>query len=98
MHAPTRTTVDLNRACRSFDAVAGLDDLTPGGGSAVFSVQGGDGSTLWRSGELRAGEPPVPVHASLVGQSTVRLVVTRVRGAAPGVVVADWANARFGCV
>ncbi|WP_371480117.1 sigma-70 family RNA polymerase sigma factor [Kitasatospora sp. NBC_00315] len=97
VHAPTTTTVDLNSECRSFDAVAGLDDLTPQGGRAVFSVLDADGGTLWTSGELSTGRAPVPVHVALAGRRSVRLVVTPVRGPWSGTVVADWANARFSC-
>ncbi|MFC9325990.1 NPCBM/NEW2 domain-containing protein [Kitasatospora sp. NPDC057015] len=97
VHAPTTTTVDLNRSCRSFDAVAGLDDLTPPGARAVFSVQGEDGATLWSSRELRAGDAPVPVHVTLAGRRSVRLVVTPLRGPWSGSAVADWAEARFSC-
>ncbi|MFJ2863067.1 sigma-70 family RNA polymerase sigma factor [Kitasatospora sp. NPDC087314] len=97
VHAPATTLIDLNRSCTSFDAVAGVDDatLTPGG--VVFSVQSGDGSTLWRSHPLAAGDDAVPVHVPLAGQKSIRLVVTPVHGIWSALNVADWAEARFRC-
>ncbi|MFF3074877.1 NPCBM/NEW2 domain-containing protein [Kitasatospora sp. NPDC057936] len=97
VHAPATTQIDLNRACTSFDAVAGLDDLTVSPGGVVFSVQGGDGSTLWRSPALAAGDDAVPVHVPLAGQTSIRLVVTPVHGVWSALNVADWAEARFRC-
>ncbi len=94
---PSRVTVDLNQACRSFDAVAGLDDFGVTYGEVVFSVQGTDGEVLWSSPELSAGDRPVPVHVPLDGQSSIRLVVTPVRGSVPVIDLADWAQARITC-
>ncbi|MFB6888123.1 sigma-70 family RNA polymerase sigma factor [Kitasatospora sp. NPDC056327] len=98
VHAPATTLIDLNRTCTSFDAVAGVDDLTVSIGGVVFSVQGGDGRTLWSSRALRAGDPAVPVHVPLDGQKSIRLVVTPVNGIWSALSVADWAEARFRCV
>ena len=98
VHAPATTSVDLNRECRSFDAMAGLDDLALPGGRAVFSVRDADGGTLWTSGELGAGDAPVAVHVPLAGVTSVRLVVTPVHGPWSGMAVADWAGARFSCL
>ncbi|MFJ3221671.1 sigma-70 family RNA polymerase sigma factor, partial [Kitasatospora sp. NPDC086801] len=70
VHAPATTLIDLNRSCTSFDAVAGVDDATLSPGGVVFSVQGGDGSTLWRSPPLAAGDDAVPVHVPLAGQKS----------------------------
>ncbi|MER7845462.1 sigma-70 family RNA polymerase sigma factor [Kitasatospora sp. NPDC096077] len=97
VHAPATTLIDLNRSCTSFDAVAGVDDatLTPGG--VVFTVQGGDGSTLWRSRAVGPGDDAVPVHVSLAGQKSIRLVVTPANGVWSALNVADWAQARFRC-
>ncbi|MFD4908918.1 NPCBM/NEW2 domain-containing protein [Kitasatospora purpeofusca] len=98
VHAPATTVVDLNRSCTSFDAVAGMDDLTFAVGGVVFSVQGGDGRTLWSSRTLRAGDPAVPVHVPLGGQTSIRLVVAPANGIWSALNVADWAEARFRCV
>ncbi|WP_308130152.1 sigma-70 family RNA polymerase sigma factor [Kitasatospora aureofaciens] len=97
VHAPATTRIDLNRSCTSFDAVAGVDDLTASPGGVIFSVQGGDGSTLWHSRALGAGDDAVPVHVPLAGQTSIRLVVTPVHGIWSALNVADWAEARFRC-
>ncbi|MFC8720477.1 NPCBM/NEW2 domain-containing protein [Kitasatospora sp. NPDC057198] len=94
---PSRVTVDLNRPCRSFDAVAGLDDFGVTYGEVVFSVQGGDGRVLWSSPPMSPDDRPVPVHVELDGQTSIRLVVTPVRGSVPVVDLADWAQARLTC-
>ncbi|MEV7185720.1 sigma-70 family RNA polymerase sigma factor [Kitasatospora sp. NPDC093102] len=97
VHAPATTVIDLNRSCTSFDAVAGVDDATLSPGRVVFSVQGGDGTTLWRSRALAVGDDPMPVHVPLAGQKSVKLVVTPVNGIWSALNVANWAQARFRC-
>ncbi|SOB82672.1 sigma-70 family RNA polymerase sigma factor [Streptomyces sp. 1331.2] len=97
VHAPATTLIDLNRSCTSFDAVAGVDDATLSPGGVVFTVEGGDGSPLWRSRALAAGDDAVPVHVPLAGQKSIRLVVTPVHGIWSALNVADWAEARFRC-
>nr|WSX81964.1 sigma-70 family RNA polymerase sigma factor [Streptomyces sp. NBC_00899] len=100
--APSSVTIDLNRACVSYDASAGVDDVTRVLRSAVrFSVYG-DSTRLWTSDVVRSGDPAVPVHVGLAGYKTVRLVVTPVpgqeRGAGFGVAgLADWADAVISC-
>ncbi|MFI1798215.1 sigma-70 family RNA polymerase sigma factor [Streptomyces sp. NPDC020379] len=95
MRASSSVTVDLNRSCTSYDALVGVDDLTFGLGAARFSVYG-DGTRLWESGVVRAGEAAVPVHVPLSGYRTVRLVVSPV-SVMDSVTVADWARARISC-
>jgi len=97
VYAPSSVTVDLNRTCSTFQAVAGLDDLTFRVGNVVFSVQGGDGRTLWRSGAVGRGDAPVPVRVPLAGQHSVRLVVTPATDSWGLINLADWADARFSC-
>ncbi|MFC5646138.1 sigma-70 family RNA polymerase sigma factor [Kitasatospora cinereorecta] len=97
VQVPSTVRIDLNRSCTSFDAVAGLDDLTVRIGQVVFSVQGDNGETLWSSGRVRAGDRPVPVHASLAGQHSIRLVVRPAAGGLGLIDVADWAAARLSC-
>ncbi|MBO1420149.1 NPCBM/NEW2 domain-containing protein, partial [Streptomyces sp. FH025] len=97
VHAPATTLIDLNRSCTSFDAVAGVDDATITPGGVVFSVQDGDGNTLWHSRTLSVGDDAVPVHVPLAGQKSIRLVVTPVNGIWSALNVADWAEARFRC-
>lgn len=97
MRAPSTVTIDLNRACSSFDAMAGLDDMARRHGRVVFSVLGGDGRTLWSSEPVDGGDAAVPVHVSLAGQQTIRLVVQPAHDRWHAADVADWADARLGC-
>ncbi|MEU5165232.1 sigma-70 family RNA polymerase sigma factor [Streptomyces mutomycini] len=96
--APSRSsvTVQLNRTCTSYDAMAGVDDLTLGLGAVRFSVYDGEGARLWRSPVVRGGEPAVPVSVGLEGAKTIRLVVEP-SGPLGGVALADWAQSRISC-
>ncbi|MER5551276.1 sigma-70 family RNA polymerase sigma factor [Streptomyces sp. NPDC002793] len=99
VHSRSSVTVQLNRACTSYEAMAGVDDLTMGLGAVRFSVFAGDGSRLWQSPVLRGGEPAVPVSVGIEGTETIRLVVEPSDGAggAGGVALADWADSRISC-
>ncbi|MFB7666604.1 sigma-70 family RNA polymerase sigma factor [Kitasatospora sp. NPDC056138] len=97
MHPSSTVTVDLNRSCSSFQAVAGLDDVTLRFGRVVFSVRAGDGTVLWQSAEFERGDAPVRVRVPLDGHRTIRLVVTPERGSWGLISLADWADARFTC-
>lgn len=88
--------VRLDRRCTRYEAMAGIDDLALGLGAVRFSVHGGEGGVLWRSGIVRAGSPAVPVSVPLDGRATVRLVVESARPFG-GVTMADWADSRFTC-
>jgi hypothetical protein len=95
VHAPSYVVVDLNRACTSYDAVAGLDDLSADGGAVRFEVYG-DETPLFTSGVVTADSGPVPVHVDLAGYRTLRLVVQDA-GGGPLLNLADWARARISC-
>ncbi|WP_240981196.1 NPCBM/NEW2 domain-containing protein, partial [Streptomyces sp. N502] len=95
VHARSSVTVDLNRACTSYDALVGVDDSTLGLGKVHFSVYA-DGTRLWKSGLIRGGDAATPVHVDLAGRRTVRLVVEP-RGHVDHVAVADWAESKFTC-
>ncbi|WP_444544786.1 sigma-70 family RNA polymerase sigma factor [Streptomyces abikoensis] len=95
VHAASSVTIDLNRSCTSYDAMAGLDDMSFGLGTVAFSVYA-DGARLWSSGPVRAGQAAVPVHVPLTGRKTLRLVVQPV-SAWDRVAVPDWALARISC-
>ncbi|MFC4034596.1 sigma-70 family RNA polymerase sigma factor [Streptomyces polygonati] len=96
VHGRSTVIIDLHRACVSYDADAGMDDLSSRlGGSFRFSVYG-DGSRLWSSAALRRGDPAVPVHVGLKGVGTVKLVVQPDRVLALGT-LADWADAEITC-
>ncbi|MFH8986046.1 sigma-70 family RNA polymerase sigma factor [Streptomyces varsoviensis] len=95
VHAPSSVTIDLNRPCSSYDAVAGVDDMTMGLGEVRFAVYG-DAARLWRSGVVRGGKPAVPVHVPLTGRKTLRLVVESTSPMST-VALADWAQSRLSC-
>lgn len=98
VHARSSVTIQLNRSCTRYEAMAGVDDLTRGLGAVRFSVFNGDGPRLWRSPVLRGGEPAVPVGVGIDGMRTIRLVV-EASDSEPlgGVALADWANSRISC-
>ncbi|MGW5619106.1 sigma-70 family RNA polymerase sigma factor [Streptomyces sp. NPDC003877] len=95
VHGSSSVTIDLNRSCSAYDALAGVDDMTLKHGKVYFSVYA-DGVRLWSSGLVEGGDPAVPVHVDLTGRSTVRLVVEP-RGALDGLTLADWAESKFTC-
>ncbi|WP_308401084.1 sigma-70 family RNA polymerase sigma factor [Streptomyces sp. AC512_CC834] len=88
-------TIDLNRDCSSYDALAGVDDLTMKLGKVHFSVYA-DGVRVWSSGMVKGGDPAVPVHVDIAGRETLRLV-TEPHGPFDSVALADWAQSRFTC-
>lgn len=89
-------TIDLNRGCTAYDALAGVDDLMLGLGRVSFAVYG-DGALLWRSGTVTGRDTAVPVHVDLTGRRTVRLVTDPERPVVGRAVLADWADSRFTC-
>ncbi|WP_181809509.1 NPCBM/NEW2 domain-containing protein, partial [Streptomyces shenzhenensis] len=95
VHGRSSVTIDLNRQCTAYDAMAGVDDMTLGLGKVVFAVYA-DGVRLWRSGVAEGGQAAVPVHVDLTGHRTVRLVVEP-QTAFDTVALADWAESRFTC-
>ncbi|KQX62574.1 sigma-70 family RNA polymerase sigma factor [Streptomyces sp. Root1310] len=95
VHGDSSVTVDLNRACSSYDAFVGVDDLTMKLGKVSFSVYA-DGRRVWASGVIKGGDPAVPVHVDLTGRTTVRLVVEPHSGV-DSVALADWADSGFTC-
>lgn len=88
-------TIDLNRACSSYDALAGVDDLTMKLGKVHFSVYA-DGVPVWNSGMVKGGDPAVPVHVDITGRETLRLV-TEPHSPFDSLALADWAQSRFTC-
>ncbi|MFF7937716.1 sigma-70 family RNA polymerase sigma factor [Streptomyces sp. NPDC007940] len=95
VHGRSSVTIDLNRACSSYDAMVGVDDMTLGLGKVHFSVYA-DGVRLWRSGLVEGGDPAVPVHVNLGGRKTVRLVVEP-HSHFDDLMLADWAESKFSC-
>ncbi|MCX4859122.1 sigma-70 family RNA polymerase sigma factor [Streptomyces canus] len=95
VHGRSSVTIDLNRACSSYDAMVGVDDMTLGLGKVYFSVYA-DGVRLWRSGLVEAGDRAVPVQVNLAGRRTVRLVVEP-HSPFDDLMLADWAESKFRC-
>ncbi|MBT2493139.1 sigma-70 family RNA polymerase sigma factor [Streptomyces sp. ISL-96] len=95
VHAQSSVTIDLNRACTTYDALVGIDDMTMGVGAARFSLYG-DGALLWQSGLVRGGEAAVPVRAGISGRESIRLVVEP-EHPHEAMVLADWAQSRISC-
>ncbi|KUO19830.1 sigma-70 family RNA polymerase sigma factor [Streptomyces dysideae] len=95
VHGRSSVTIDLNRECTAYDAMAGVDDMTLGLGKVYFSVHA-DGVQLWRSGMVQGGDSAVPVHVDLTGRRTVQLVVEP-RSHLDDLMLADWAESRFTC-
>lgn len=94
-HAESSVTIDLNRACTTYDALVGIDDMTMGLGAARFSLYG-DGALLWRSGPVRGNDAAVPVRAGISGRASIRLVVEPEHPHG-SVALADWAQSRISC-
>ncbi|MET8591030.1 sigma-70 family RNA polymerase sigma factor [Streptomyces sp. NPDC005078] len=89
-------TIELNRPCSRYEAMVGVDDLTPGLGSVRFSVFNGAGARLWRSPVMNGNHPPVPVSLGIAGQQRIRLVVEP-HTPFGGVALADWAQSGISC-
>ncbi|MET8189347.1 sigma-70 family RNA polymerase sigma factor [Streptomyces sp. NPDC005246] len=89
-------TIELNRPCSRYEAMVGVDDLTPGLGSVRFSVFNGAGARLWRSPVMNGNHPPVPVSLGVAGQQRIRLVVEP-HTPFGGVALADWAQSGISC-
>ncbi len=95
VHAASSVTIDLNRPCTSYDAWAGVDDMTPGLGAVRFSVYG-DGARLWQSPVIRGAERAVPVHVGIGGRKSIRLAVEP-HTPLGEVALADWAESVITC-
>ncbi|MEU9609851.1 sigma-70 family RNA polymerase sigma factor [Streptomyces sp. NPDC048057] len=95
VRARSSVTIELNRACTSYTAKAGVDDLTLGLGKMRFSVYG-DGELLWRSPVVRGKDPAVPVQVSLAGRKKLRLVVEP-HSPWSEMTLGAWADSRIAC-
>ncbi|WP_436495000.1 NPCBM/NEW2 domain-containing protein [Actinokineospora sp. HUAS TT18] len=94
-HADSTVVLPVNGACHGFDALVGLDvEVNSASASVVFEVVA-DGTTVYTSPTLRAGQT-APVAVALNRPASVSLVV---RGTADGNGYdhADWAGARLSC-
>lgn len=96
VHGKSSVTIQLNRQCTRYEAMAGVDDMTTGLGSVRFSVFNGDGTRLWQSPVMNGNDPAVPVGVGIAGQEKIRLVVERARPGG-GATLADWADSTISC-
>ncbi|MFJ5290115.1 sigma-70 family RNA polymerase sigma factor [Streptomyces sp. NPDC088348] len=95
VHAPSSVTIQLNRQCSTYQALAGLDDMSLGLGAVRFSVYG-DATRLWSSPVVHGRDPARRVRVAIAGYRTLRLVVER-SGPFGSVAVADWAQSQISC-
>ncbi|MGW0310180.1 sigma-70 family RNA polymerase sigma factor [Streptomyces flavidovirens] len=94
-HAKSSVTIDLNRACTTYDALVGIDDMTLGVGAARFSLYGDD-ALLWQSGLVRGNDEAVAGRADISGQESIRLVAEP-EHPHESMVPVDWAQSRISC-
>ncbi|WP_260638012.1 NPCBM/NEW2 domain-containing protein [Streptomyces angustmyceticus] len=94
-HADSDLEFFTGGRCRSFTAVAGIDDEIADYGEVAFSVEG-DGKVLWTSPKTTGTSAPVAVDVPLGGARHVRLKVIDTDGKKAGD-HGDWAGARFHC-
>jgi hypothetical protein len=74
MHSTSRLSYTLDGAFRRFDALAGIDDATDGGGSVRFRVLVDD-RERFTSETIRGRHAPVPVSVDVAGGKRLHLVV-----------------------
>ena len=93
-HAASRFAVRLNGKAERFTAWVGVDDEVPAkGGSVVFRVLA-DGSEVWNSGVMRAGDAAKQADVPLAGVRQLGLLADDA-GDGIGNDHADWADARI---
>jgi len=93
-HATSSWILDLKGNAESFHAVVGVDDEMIGKTSSLEFKLIADGTTIWNSGIMHAGDKPKVIDISLDGVKQLLMVV----GGGDGVITydhADWADARI---
>ncbi|MCX8107404.1 MAG: NPCBM/NEW2 domain-containing protein, partial [Verrucomicrobiae bacterium] len=93
-HAKSTLWLDLAGGSERFVAKVGIDDAAGNEKASVTFKIIGDNRTLWKSGLVKLGQPPLPVDVDLKGVRTLVLVVG---DGDDGISYdhADWADARF---
>jgi alpha-galactosidase len=84
----------LGKACQTFSADIGIDDLTGDIGSAVFQVWA-DAEKIFDSGVMYGNTPPRHIDVDVTGKSELRLLVGEVEDF--GLDHGDWADAQLTC-
>ncbi|WP_218006745.1 NPCBM/NEW2 domain-containing protein [Microtetraspora fusca] len=95
VHAYSKVTYYLGKACTRFTSVMGVDDETRGNGSVTFKVIA-DGTVVHTSGRLTGTTPPETLDVDVTGARIVDLEVND-SGDGNGADHADWADAKFVC-
>ena len=95
VHAASHVRYHLDRRCRTFLSVIGLDDYAGDHGSVGFQVWT-DGIKLYDSGVMTGTTPTQKIHVNVVGREYLDLQVTDT-GDDKGNDLADWAGARLVC-
>ncbi len=92
-HAAGDFNIRLDGKAQIFSAKVGVDSETGGRGSVVFVVVG-DNQELFKTGTMKASDPPKTVEVDLKGVKHLRLLV---EGAGDGIDFdhADWAMAKI---
>jgi alpha-galactosidase len=93
-NSPSLVRFRLGKACQSFTADIGIDDLTGDNGSAIFQVWA-DGEKLFDSGIVLGTTPPRRIAVDVTGRTELRLFVGEVDDIALD--HANWADARLTC-
>ena len=93
-NSPSLVRYRLGKACQTFSADIGIDDLTGDSGSVVFQVWA-DSEKLFDSGVMLGTAPPRHIDVDVGGRSEMRLFVGQIEDY--GMDHADWADARLLC-
>ncbi len=93
-NSPALVRYRLGKACQTFSAEIGIDDLTGDAGSAVFQVWA-DGEKLFDSGIMLGTTAPRHIDVDVSRRNELRLFVGEVEDY--GMDHADWADARLTC-
>jgi len=94
-NSPSLVRYRLGKACRTFEADIGIDDLTGDNGSVVFQVWA-DGEKLFDSGAVYGNTPPRHVAVDVSGHTELRLFVGMLDDFY-ALDHADWADAQLTC-
>jgi len=93
-NSPALVRYRLGKACQTFSADIGIDDLTGDSGSATFQVWA-DGEKLFDSGPVLGSTPPRHIEIDVSGRGEMRLFVGQIEDY--GMDHADWADAHLVC-
>ncbi|MCX6997445.1 MAG: NPCBM/NEW2 domain-containing protein, partial [Kiritimatiellaeota bacterium] len=93
-HAVSRLLVNLKGAVLRFSATVGVDDADKDPSACLEFLVHANGKVLWKSGLMKAGQPPQTCSVDLTGAPAVMLAVND-GGNGINWDFADWADAKF---